>query len=474
MQNKIGSFPLYPVLLVDDEEAWLQSLKAVLRSRGIDNIALLTDSRLVLEALAKERFCAVAVDIMMPHVSGEELIPRILAEHPEIPVLVISGLNQVKTAVNCIRLGAFDFIIKTEDRDSLVAGVRHAIEIFELRQENDSLRRRLFREELDHPEVFAEIITTSRRMRAVFQYVEAVAPTGRPVLITGESGVGKELIAQAIHKASGRAGRFVPVNVASLDDNIVADTLFGHKKGAYTGAHEARTGLIEQAKDGTLFLDEIGDLSQGSQTKLLRLLQEYEYLPLGSDIAKRSSARVIAATHQDLAALQEEGKFRKDLFFRLRGHVVHIPALRERLEDLPLLIGHFVSEAGEQCGRRIKADASELGAFLAGYPFPGNVRELQQLIHDAAGISRDGHLRVETLEALLGGTMVGYDPGISTGARNTISFGAELPTLKEARTRLIKEALARTGGNRSAAAQLIGITRQAVSKHLKTGEKSGE
>ena len=226
-QPKQRTSPRYPVLLVDDEESWLRSFQGALRASGVDNVVTLTDSRLVLDTLARQPHCAVAVDLMMPHLSGEELIVKILAEHPDLPVLVISGLNQIKSAVNCIRLGAFDFIVKTESRDTLIGGIKHAIEIFELRRENSSLRQRLFREELDNPEFFAAIITADKTMRAAFHYVEAIAESSRPVLVTGESGVGKELVAQAIHRASHRPGRFVAVNMAGLDDNMVADTLFG-------------------------------------------------------------------------------------------------------------------------------------------------------------------------------------------------------------------------------------------------------
>ncbi|NDV26064.1 sigma-54 dependent transcriptional regulator [Desulfovibrio sp. JC010] len=468
MNKSTGLTPRYPLLLVDDEDSWLQSFRATLRSQGIDNVVLLNDGAKVMETLAQRKFCAVAVDLMMPHVSGEELIPQIVEEHPEIPVLVISGLNEIKAVVNCIRKGAFDFIVKTEDRNTLIAGVRHAIEIFELRQENKSLQQRFFKDSPDRPELFAEIVTAHKDMVSIFKYIEAIAETSRPALITGESGVGKELIARALHNGSGRKGKFVAVNVAGLDDNVFSDTLFGHKKGAFTGATEARIGLVEKAKNGTLFLDEIGDLSPASQTKLLRLLQEHEFMPLGSDMSKRSSARIITATHQSITAMQVEGKFRKDLFFRLRGHMLNIPPLRERREDLPLLISHFLDEVQRETGSEVETDVHELSAFLETYPFPGNVRELQHLVHDAASICGNEELKAEHFKKLL--VVPGDSPG-SEGfvpdSGESVSFGTRLPTLQEVRARLIEEALRRTKGNQSSAAQLIGVTRQAVSKYLK-------
>ncbi|ACS80148.1 sigma-54-dependent transcriptional regulator [Maridesulfovibrio salexigens] len=468
MSKSTGQTPRYPLLLVDDEDSWLQSFRATLRSQGIDNVVLLSDGTKTMETLAQRQFCAVAVDLMMPGVSGEELIPQIVEEHPELPVLVISGLNEIKAVVNCIRKGAFDFIVKTEDRNTLIAGVRHAIEIFELRQENKSLQQRFFKDSPDRPELFSEIVTAHKDMISIFKYIEAIAETSRPVLITGESGVGKELVARAVHNASGRKGNFVPVNVAGLDDNVFSDTLFGHKKGAFTGASEARIGLVEKAKNGTLFLDEIGDLSQASQTKLLRLLQEHEFMPLGSDMAKRSSARIITATHQSFKAMQEQGKFRKDLFFRLRGHMLNIPPLRERRGDLPLLISHFLNEVQAETSSEVEADVHELSAFLDNYPFPGNVRELQHLVHDAASICGYKEVKPEHFKKLL------VVPGESletvapvSDSEESVTFGIRLPTLQEVRARLIDEALRRTKGNQSSAAQLIGVTRQAVSKYLK-------
>ena len=462
------NYPRHPILLVDDEDSWLASFKTTLRSKGIGNVVTENDSNKLLSILASQRFCAVAIDLMMPKLSGEELIPQIVTQHPNIPILVISGLNQVKSAVNCMRLGAFDFIVKTEERDTLIAAVRHAIEMFELRQENSSLRERFFKKELDHPEYFENIVTQNKEMHSIFQYIEAIAETSRPVLITGESGVGKELVARAVHNSSGRAGEFVALNIAGLDDNIVADTLFGHTKGAYTGATKPRMGLVEKAKNGTLFLDEIGDLSLASQTKLLRLLQEHEYLPLGSDMAKRSSARIVAATHQNLNELQESSQFRRDLFYRLRGHLLHIPPLRDRKEDLPQLISHFVHEAEINLGKMVTSNPTELADYLSQYTFPGNIRELKNLILDCTGTCVDGFLNTTHVQRLLTHSY-DYRPESAKAQQPEapVTFGSTLPSLKEIRAALINEALIRANNNQSGAAQLIGVTRQAISKYLR-------
>ncbi|WP_027178443.1 sigma-54-dependent transcriptional regulator [Maridesulfovibrio bastinii] len=467
MHKSSGLTPRYPLLLVDDEDSWLHSFRATLKSQGIDNVVLLNDGTKVMETLGSRMFCAVAIDLMMPNVSGEDLIPRIVEEFPELPVLVISGLNEIKSVVNCIRKGAFDFIVKTEDRNTLIAGIRHAIEIFELRQENTSLRQRFFKDGPDRPELFSEIISSHKDMISIFKYIEAISETSRAVLITGESGVGKELIARAVHKASGRKGRFVPVNVAGLDDNILSDTMFGHKKGAFTGASESRIGLVEKASNGTLFLDEIGDMSQVSQTKLLRLLQEKEFMPIGSDMAKRSSARIVAATHKPISEMQESGKFRKDLFFRLRGHIIQIPPLRNRMEDLPLLISYFVEETRADTGMDFKAYVHDIASFLSDYSFPGNIRELQHMVHDAASLCGDGILKPEHFKNLLGVTESNGNAFGQSSSVENITFGNRLPTLQEVRSELFDEALRRTDGNQSSAAQLIGVSRQAVSKYCK-------
>jgi len=405
---------------------------------------------------------------MMPNISGDELIPQIVALYPHLPVLVISGLNNVKSAVNCMRLGAFDFIVKTEEPEALTAAVRHAIELFELRQENSSLKERFFKRELDHPEFFEDIITHNKEMHSIFQYIEAIAETSRPVLITGESGVGKELVARATHKASGRSGEFVAVNIAGLDDNVVADTLFGHVKGAYTGANTARLGLVEKAKNGTLFLDEIGDLSPTSQTKLLRLLQEHEYHPLGSDMSKRSTARIITATHKNLKELQEQGRFRNDLFYRLRGHLLAIPPLRDRMGDLPHLIDHFIAEAKKCFNKSANYENKEICSYLAQYTFPGNIRELQNIIFDCLGACVDDQLTIQQFQKLLGEAYAPLAaPSHPMLETTSVTFGIDLPSLKEVRAELISEALRRSNNNQSGAAQLIGVTRQAISKYLK-------
>jgi DNA-binding NtrC family response regulator len=456
-------FPTNPVLLVDDEDTWLRSFSLALKSHGIDNIICCQDSTKVPGILAEREIEVMAVDLAMPGLSGQELIETVGATHPDIPLLVITGMSQVETAVQCIKRGAFDFFVKTNDKSSLVSGVRHAIEIRELRRENSSLRTRFMRDTLERPEAFAPIVTCSKAMRTIFQYIEAIARSTQPVLVTGESGVGKELVAKVIHSLSGRQGDFVPVNVAGLDDNILADTLFGHKKGAFTGADRARPGLVENAKAGTLFLDEIGDLSPASQVKLLRLVQEREYLPIGSDVTRKTDARIIAATNVAPETMSEAGRFRSDLYYRLRAHHVHLPPLRERREDIPLLVDHFLRQGCQT--RKRPAVPSELLPLLSGYAFPGNIRELQFLILDALSCSGDDVLDIERIRA-----HVGKQPPATRethpDAETHLQFGPELPTLKRVCAELVREAMRRTGDNQAMAASMLGVSRQALNKRL--------
>jgi len=406
----------------------------------------------------------------MPHLSGEELLGLITEKFPEVAVIIISGLNQVETAVRCIRLGAFDYFVKTTEEDRLVAGVLRAIRMQELQQENREMSRHLLTGGIRRPEVFAAIVTGDRGMQTIFAYIEAVARSPQPLLITGESGVGKELLAQAAHTLSGCRGPLISVNVAGLDDTVFADTLFGHLRGAYTGADQARKGMIEEAAEGTLFLDEIGDLSIPSQVKLLRLLQEGEYFPLGSDRPRRLKARIIVATHCDLADRERKGTFRRDLYYRLRTHQVHIPPLRERKGDISMLLDHLLDLAARALGKKKPTPPRELAQLLTTYDFPGNVRELKALVYDAVSIHRDRILSMDSFLKVAGRADVrDTTPGIS--GENLFTGLYRLPTFSEAAELLVAEAMQRSGGNQTIAARLLGISQPALSKRLSQGRK---
>jgi len=321
-----------------------------------------------------------------------------------------------------------------------------------------------------HPEAFREIITVDAAMLAIFRYAEAIAPTSLPILITGETGVGKELVARAIHTLSRRTGSFVAVNVAGLDDTLFADTLFGHVRGAYTGADSTREGMVSKAEAGTLFLDEIGDLNPASQIKLLRLLQEREYYPLGTDRPRPTAARFVFATNLDIAKETAEGRFRKDLLYRLRSHHIHIPPLRERTGDLPALVDHLLDRASQDVGKNRPTVPKELLPLLGSYHFPGNIRELEGLIFDAMVRHRSGVLSLASFRSAIGERETSFEErrgGTSTnGKENPFGTWRTLPTLKEASSFLIEESLRRSKGNQEAAARLLGLTRTTLNHRL--------
>jgi DNA-binding NtrC family response regulator len=466
----ISTYPYFPVLMVDDEVQTLNSFEMVLRSANVNNLIRCQDSREVMPLLSRQEIEVMLLDLSMPHLTGQELLSTVANDFPEILVIIITGSNDVDTAVRCMKSGAFDYMVKPVEKSRLISGVKRAIEIRELQRENKWLRAQVLSDKLEHPEAFSEIITNSPAMKSIFQYIEAISPSPQPALITGETGVGKELVAKALHHLSHRTGPFVPVNVAGLDDNVFADTLFGHRKGAFTGADQTRSGLVEQASGGTLFLDEIGDLSPASQVKLLRLSQDGEFFPLGSDVARRSDARVLVATNQDLEVLQSSGKFRKDLYYRLCAHHIHLPPLRERPEDLPLLIDHFLETASQTLGKKKPTPPGELFALLSTYHFPGNLRELQSMILDAVSSHKSGKLSMEVFKSYIRQKHPTFDidsKQLPSGQASLLSFSEQLPTFKQAEQSLLSEAMKRAKGNQAIAAQMLGITRQALNKRLK-------
>ncbi len=464
-------YPAFGILLVDDEPAWLRSVALTLeRSAGISNIRSCQDSRQVMGLLAEGGVGLVLLDLTMPYLSGEELLGMIAEQYPEVTCIVISGLNQVETAVKCIKLGAFDYFVKTVEEDRLVGGVLRAIRMQQLEQENREVSNRLISGGLRHPEAFSGLVTADPGMLARFAYVEAVAKSPQPLLITGESGTGKELLAKAAHRLSGCKGPLVAVNVAGLDDTIFSDTLFGHLRGAYTGAEQPRKGMIEEAADGTLFLDEIGDLGIPSQVKLLRLLQEGEYFPLGSDRPKRLRARVVVATHANLAAREAAGQFRRDLYYRLRTHQLQLPPLRERRCDIPLLLEHFLAEAAQTLGKKKPTPPRELAQLLATYSFPGNVRELKALVYDAVSLHSSGVLSMDSFVTAIGADTGTVQPLEDGERRNPFACCQQLPTFSEAAELLVAEALARSNNNQTIAARMLGISQPALSKRLRQRE----
>jgi DNA-binding NtrC family response regulator len=466
------NYPARPLLIVDDEQVVLDSLSRLLAANGIGNIITCRDAREVMALVGRENPDLLLLDLGMPYLPGEELLAELQAEAPRIPVIVVTGADDLDTAVRCMQAGACDYMVKAVEESRLISGVRRALEIGELKRAYGELKQCLLTAELSNPEAFADIVTHDRRMQAIFLYAEQVARSREPVLILGESGTGKDLIARAIHAASGRSGDLVSVNVGGFDDTLFADNLFGHKKGAFTGADSDRAGLIRRAGGGTLFLDEIGDLSPGSQVKLLVLLDRGEYYPLGSDFPLRTDARVVLATNRDLDALIAAEKFRNDLYYRLSTHEIRLPPLRERKADLPLLAAFFAARAASELGQPQPTLPPGLIPLLENCFFPGNVRELRKLIFDAVTRSRGRRLTLEPFKAAAGGGRsdiaagLPHTPGPAEPSGGLLNFGSRLPTIRQATELLIAEALKRAQGNQSLAASMLGISHQALSKRL--------
>ncbi|MFW5683805.1 MAG: sigma-54-dependent transcriptional regulator [Spirochaetota bacterium] len=450
------------VLIVDDDELIARAYDAVLEAAGWVNRVIITDPREVMGFVRQHRLAAILLDLNMPHITGRELLESITVERPEIPVIILTLEDSVDIAVDCMRVGAFDYMTKPADENRLVTSLGHAVRVHALHDEVRVLSQRGGDIGPRRPELFTAIVTRDHAMRQLFAYVETIAPSPRAVLVTGESGTGKELFARALHDASGRAGEFVPVNVAGLDDTVFSDTLFGHRRGAFTGADGNRRGLVEQAAGGTLFLDEIGDLDNAAQVKLLRLLQEEEYYPLGSDRAERSTARVVAATNADLHARQEQGLFRRDLYYRLMGHHVEVPPLRDRSADVPVLIEHFVEESYRALDREPHPAPRGVSSVFSGYEFPGNVRELQAIVFDVVSRTPD---RALTRDDFLSHPLLARRPQAATSAP-LLSYSGRIPTLEEAEEFLIREALEQADGNQTAAARLLGVSQSTLSRRL--------
>jgi len=468
MHSKINS--QLPLLLIDDDPVVLEINVTALESEGVNNVLTLTDSRKTVQFLEDHPVSIIILDLMMPHVSGLDLLPILIRDFPHIPVIVMTSSDDIETAVSCIKAGAVDYLIKPVETERLLLSVENALHVNELSQENISLREYLLTDRLKHPTAFDAIITTSKKMRSIFQYIEVIAKSDQPILVTGETGVGKELIARAIGALSGRKGAFVTVNAAGLDDNMFSDTLFGHKKGAFTGADQSRDGLICTAAGGTLFLDEIGDLNETSQIKLLRLIQEQEFYPVGSDVLKKTDARLIVATNRDLSTLIAASKFRKDLYYRLCAHHIHVPPLRERREDIPFLLDHFLEKASNALNKAKPVPSREVTALLSTYHFEGNVRELHAMVYDAVARHTSGLLTLDSFVGLTGNDCVSTNTELLVPSKEVddilYAYFGRFPTLKEMEDYLTESALNLASGNQRSAAMLLGIARQTLSKRL--------
>ena len=442
--------PLAPstLVVVDDEEANLVSLRKLFVKEGY-RVLTAGSGQEALELCRQHQVDVVLTDLMMPRMDGLELVRALRTVAPDAEAVVMTAYGTIETAVAAMREGAYDFVEKPLKRVQIVKSVRKAAERHRLLEENKTLRRQLTA--LQKSQGTQRIVGSAPALRQALEIAAQAAPRTATVLVLGESGTGKELIARTIHDQSGAAGAFVAVNLAALPETIVESELFGHEKGAFTGAVARREGRVAQAAGGTLFLDEIGELSPAVQVKLLRLLQQGEYEPLGGT-TRRASFRLIAATNRDLGAAIEQGEFREDLYYRLHVIAVTAPPLRDRQGDVPLLVDHFLQLYCDKNGRapmRVERDALDR---LAAYDWPGNVRELENVIERAVVLAKG--------EAL---TIADLPPTVAKAERTSeqLSFGIGTP-LHEIERRVIHQTLAHTGGAKQLAAQLLGIRARTI------------
>ena len=447
------------ILVVDDEEAIRLALGELLRSEGHD-VREAEAGDLALAALDGAPADLVLADLRMPRMDGMQLLDAIRARFPETLVVLVTAQGDERTAVQALKLGAYDYLPKPFDNEEIRATVRHAHEVLSLRAENRRLRRELAGE-------FHGMIGDSAGIRAVAETIRRAGPTAATVLVMGESGTGKELAARALHAESPRADRpFVALNCSALPGDLVESELFGHVKGAFTGADRDRAGVFEAADGGTLFLDEVGDLAASAQAKLLRSVEEGRVTPVGTSGSRPVDVRLLAATNRPLEEMAARGEFRDDLLYRLQVVTLRLPALRERRSDIPAIAVHFIADLARRHDRPVRSISPAARRALVAYDWPGNVRELRNVLERAVVLADGDAIDVPDLPArVTGGT-------ISAGPIDAAL--ADLPWT-EARERAVEAfersflaaALERHGGNVSATARALGLHRQSLQKILR-------
>ncbi len=436
------------ILVVDNDRQMVALLRRHLEREGFGVLEAAGGQEAV-EILQQEDVDIVLTDLVMDEVGGLEVLAVAQRERPGARVLLMTAFASLETAIEALRHGAYDYLTKPFKLAEATLAIRRALDDRRLRQENERLRAAVERQY-----GFERLLGETQAMQAVLERVRAVAESDAPVLLLGESGTGKEVVAQALHWGSARrAGPFVPVICAAVPESLLESELFGHEKGAFTGADRKRAGLFAAAHGGTLFLDEIGDLQPGIQVKLLRVLQDRAVRPVGSTGEVRVDFRLVSATNRDLAALVREGKFREDLYYRLAVIPVRLPALRERAADIPLLASHFLERAARRLGKRLTRFTPEAAAWMLGHPWPGNVRELENAVERAAVLARGPEVMLADLRSDM-------DP--APPAPSPLR-----PSLEDLELQYIRRVLEEARGDKRAAAKVLGVSVRTLQRKVK-------
>ena len=445
------------VLVVDDDDALRESLELFLASEGFDVVAA-ADGPSALAQLERAAVDVVLCDLRMPGMDGLELLPQLLRLVPGLTVILMSAYGARELAIEALKRGAYDYLAKPFPPSEALLAIRKAQERERLRRANELLRR-----ELERAVGERSIVAASANMMAVLELIERAAEFKTTVLLTGESGTGKEVLARALHAQSARhAQAFVAINCGAIPEALLESEMFGHAKGAFTGADRARRGLFVEADGGSLFLDEIGELPLPLQVKLLRVLQEEEVRPVGESKSRSVDVRVIAATARDLSREVAEGRFREDLFYRLDVVRVTVPPLRDRREDIPLLVDHFLAQFRTSLGKNIRGVADDALAKLVAHAWPGNVRELENVIERAVILANEDRVTVRELPET-----IRAEAARSPEPVHGVSDYSLTPARRRFESDWIREALTAAGGNRTHAARLLGISHRALLYKLK-------
>jgi two-component system, NtrC family, response regulator AtoC len=446
-------------LIIDDDRDYLEILMLKLKNAGFQDITCIDNP---LEAATRfdegETFDVALIDVTMPDMDGMELLEIIKNTSPNTECIMITAVNEARVSVKCLKKGAYDYLVKPVREEELTMTINRALERKRLLDILDMDKRDAL-PEVQNKAAFQAIVTRSRKMVRILKEAELHAASPFPVLITGESGTGKELLARAIHAASPRAeAPFTPVNMAALNSNLFDAEFFGHTKGAFTGAEQDRTGYLDQTNKGTLFLDEIGILPLELQGKLLRVLQNGEYMKLGTSLPRCTDVRIIAATNEDLDQLINKRMFRKDLYYRIRGAWLHLPPLRERRNDIPLLITELAKKSGYAQGQRA-VDEEALEALMQ-YDYPGNIRELESILHSAVNLAQGQTITMKCLQAHLQQRRKPQPRECRTDDKN-------MTTLAEAEKCHILRVYEKTGTNKTQSAKLLGIGLNTLRRKLR-------